>query len=120
MFGHRFPAVVPDASVPIHLEILRFLTRLHSRSVESVREAGTVNGNLPPSAKDLGRVDAADLKDCRSNIGDVMELMPYRPMIRHACGPRDDKWITYAPAMGIALVQAKGRVTRLCPTPRIK
>ena len=80
------PAIVIKCVVAHHLEVLGVVRRwrIGVRLVESVRHAHPFNRPLRDSVHHGRRRDTRDLKDCRYDVNDVVELVADTAQVRDA------------------------------------
>ena len=112
--GH--PAVVVDALVGDHLEILGAMVFVGVGAVERRKQARTVEGHLFDTADDRGHRQVRRRQDGRDDVGDMGELRTQPTGVLDARRPRHHHRGAGAAQMrGDLLVPLIGRVHRMRP-----
>ena len=102
--GHRLPALVPEASVAEHLEVLGALSGGLGARIEGIGETRALDGLLG-DAVDRGRcLDAGDLEHGGRDVADMVELVTDFAALPDARRPVHDERIPHPSAVGVLLV----------------
>jgi hypothetical protein len=104
------PAILVDAPVACHLEVLRGAARLRLAVIEGVEHADAMDGLLSDTMDDLGLGQPDCLQDSRGNIDDVVPLRAQAALLRDVLRPMDhhrlaDAW--WPQAKGVAPAKAQ-------------
>ena len=97
---HRSPALVVNAAVAKHLEVLRLMLFGGLRLVEGVTHADTLEGVLLDAVHRLRLRQAGDFKDGWGHVNDVGELRADLALGFDALGPVDDRAVARAAPVG--------------------
>ena len=120
MAGDRRPALVVDAAVDEHLEVLRRVPVGGRGVVERVRHRHALERRLLDPVDEGRRGQAGGLEDRRRNIDDVVELVADLALRLDAVGPGHDRAVARAaPVAGNLLGPLVGRVHRVGPADRV-
>src|SRR5262249_32030228 len=93
------PAVVVDAAIAQHLEILRDVPCRRMGSVECVDEARALDWRLLHAVEHRGFFHPGRLEDRRHDVDDVAELTAETPLVLDPLGPGNDEAIPRATEM---------------------
>ena len=119
MTGHRRPALVVDAAVADHLEVLRGVPVRSLRVVEGVAQAGALDRLLLDAADHLGLWQPGRLEDRRQHVDDVVPLVADLAARRDPVAPAHDHPVAGAAEVRDLLGPGVGRVHRQRPAGRI-
>ena len=120
MPGHRRPALVVDAAVAEHLEVLRLVPLGRLRVVEGVEHAEAFDRRLLDAVDDRRMRQPGGLEDRRGDVDDVMELAADLALGLDAVGPVHDRAVAgAAPVRRHLLGPLVGRVHRVGPAHRV-
>src|SRR5207248_11210482 len=117
---HRGPALVVDAAVAEHLEVLRLMAFSRIGVVERVQHADTLDGALLNSINRHWLRESCRLENSRCDIDDVVKLPTHLTLGRNAFGPVYDGAIARAaPVRSDLLGPLVGRIHRMRPAHRV-
>src|SRR4029453_278014 len=116
--GDRLPAVLPEPTVSHLLKVLRTATSLRRGLVPARRQAFAVQRNLIDALELRRHLDARGVEHCWCDVDGMAEGVADRVAVPNAGWPVDDQRMPDAPAVGVLLVPAEGRVAGLRPAPR--
>ncbi len=117
--GRKYPALVIQGPLSKHLEVLRLVPRWYHRilRVESVGEAGTLDGGLFDAVHVLRRGDTGHFQQRRYDVHDVHELLAQGAIVLDAIGPGDAHALAdAAEPRSVLLKPREGRVEGPGPT----
>src|SRR5205085_2123592 len=98
MEAHGLVAVLHQATMAEHLEILRLLLRRRLGPRETLGKAGALDRHLLDAVDRLGRLDADDVEQGRREVAGVAELVAQLAARLDALAPGHDQRIADAAA----------------------
>ena len=117
--GHRLPALMPEAPVAEHFEVLGPLAGGLVAATEGVGEAGPLDGLLG-DAVDLGRgLHARHLEYGRRDVADMVELVADLAALPDPRRPVHDQRVADPAAVGVLLVALERGVAGHGPAQRV-
>ena len=120
VLGHRAPALVVNAAVAEHLEVLGLVPLRRFGVVEAVQQAGALVGALQDPVDDRRRRYARGLQHGGRQVDDMGELIAYAAFVVDPVGPVHDGAVAgAAPMRGHLLGPLIGRVHRPRPADRV-
>ena len=120
VLGHRAPALVVDAAVAEHLEVLQVVALGLVRRIEAVGHRGALDRRLHDAVDHRRMGQPGDLEDRRGDIDDVAELIAGLAPGRDPVRPAHDRAVAgAAPVRGDLLGPLVGRVHRVRPADRV-
>ena len=114
---HGLPAVLPDAAMPEHLEVLDASRRCCVGGGQRRGERGAVQRHLRHAVVLRGRLGAGELEDRRHDVDRVTEGTADGPYPLQRTRPVDDQRVAHTAAVGVLLVPLERRVADLRPAP---
>ena len=117
MPGHCAIALVVDAAIAEHFEILQLVPLRRRRTVEAIEHAGTFDRTLLHAVDDRRLRDAGCFQNRRGDVDHVAELRTNLVLRLDALGPMHERAVACAaPVRSHLLGPLIGRIHRVRPT----